>query len=855
MRVSGILLLGFLLTNCTRSMDTAERVSLDLSSFTKGGLSAQSTDAELEINFIAVNVTVDGVLHASCKLDPEFSPFWTGGCLANPAFPGQPEKGVEFQNVPLGNALVQVLLVAEESEDDDGGDGGDGELFKYAQGEKVLSDGDNPMLLEVKVAESTSDREGNAAGRYGTSFTGRMALQYKPEKGEPMTVFFLDMFAGWFNLYLLDGVPLQYTMVDEAGNPIDTLFGGPVGMDSPQFNSASAAVMTYESPEAYFGGGDSDDPEFQVLGFWDSSGNPASGVTVCYDSTTAFSDYATTDNAGNNTLTWPNDFTINAPAGSCGMSLPLVDAGQMNISGDLVLHSEGGDSPLFRGPFRLFQTPAMEPDFLYAEASGTQVDLNWEYLPGVLGADGLKGISVFYSTTYRGDLSREFEGAEGLNCYEFEKPASENGRFIDPDTGLSHFTRVDFANNTENVSFDAGVEMANKGLVVVCPRRAAPGAASGRAQYYSSAVGAGVRPAPAVSLEITGTNELVYPYLNDDSCTAFEVHSKDVNGNLGALPVQEGEHYTVTLSSANGNFYEDPFCTTGTSTLAMNYSGAKVWYRINLTPPQTVNPSVATHPMETVTLTPDTWSGLSTTVTSPAAYGFYIDTADEIANSLECVPVMVGHVDINGVPLNAGAVTVNLNSSEGYDIHAYWDDYCMSGPDNVAPMESGKSYAFFFVAPNTGGAEVTDTMTTTHDRILGQITDASFDIDYVRPPDANYMRVETSESFDSGANYCYAVYLTTYIPGDGGQSPNVYPGENLLYDLSATGPGNMTFFDNSSDCSGNANAITQITQTTGDLEVEVYLRVDSSGSYQLEVDELNVGGEFNFDMNITVTDP
>lgn len=826
MRVLGIVVLGFIVSSCTRDMDKAESVRLDLSSFTKSGLSAQSTST-LEINFIAVNVTVDGALQASCKFDPEFSARWTGGCLAHPDFPNNPTAGVEFPSVPTGNALVQVLVVGEESDSSNGGGGG--EVFKYGEGTAPLtSSGSNPVIVNVKAAEATEDREGAVAGRYGTTYTGRVALQYVPDTGNPMTVFHLDMFAGWFEIFLLDGVPLQYKMIDDPEGR--TLFGGKVAIDSPQWYGGDPSVLGFSHDTIYFEDGEQEGGEFNAIGFWTEDGAPDTSASICYDNTATYADYKYTDSLGVNTLSWPNDFVVTGGSGTCALSYPLVDSSQMKIGGELILNSEGGDNSLFRGPFRAFLTPQGKPDMMYAYASGTELTVQWEYLPGVTSSPKYKGVSIYYTNTYEGDISREFEGAEGLNCYSLES----DSKFV------GHFERYDVFGSAESVTFDAGVELANKGLVLACPRRSDE--ALGRDRYFNIAVGSGVYRAPATSLKIQGLAGVPYPHINKYACTALEVVGLDDNDLRGELKSDDGD-YTVSFSSAIGAFYEDPSCGTQSGTLDMENGYDLIYYKATITGAAGIG--VHTDPSETEAL-PSDYLNVSVVTTSPAD-GMLLYATDYIW-STQCIPFLFAIVDADGVPTSHGAdVTVTLSSSQaGGTFWADYDSYCQSSQMNSNNIYNGDTYGVLNYKPG-GVASGSETVyVSTSQGVL--TNDDIYEVEVARPPNASYMRLETMDPYYGSGSTCHSMYIATYIPGDGGQSPKVYPESTLNYAISATGSGTMTFYTDSGCTSSTSN----FSQSNTQAEVPVYFKVTSTGEYNIDVTESSVGGQFNFSTSLDV---
>ncbi len=833
MRSTGILILGLLISSCTRSVEKAESVRLDLSSFTKSGLNAQSTST-LEINFIAVNVTVDGVLKASCKLDPEISNFWSGGCLAHPDFPGDPTAGVEFPDVPIGSALIQVLLVGEEPESSTGGasstnEEGGGEVFKYGEGTAALSNGNNPVMITVKAAETTEDREGFVAGRYGSTYTGRVALQYVPDSGNPMTVFYLDMFAGWFEIFLLDGVPLQYKLVDDPEGR--TLFGGKVAIDSPQWHGGESSILNFSHETVYFSDGDSQGGEFGALGYWTEDGVPDTSSSVCRDNTAVFSDHQYTDMYGVNTLSWPNDFAVSGGSGTCTLAFPLVDSSLMRIGGDLILNSDGGDNPLFRGPFRTFLTPQGEPDLMYSYASGTELTVQWQYLPDVGAASELKGVSVFYSNTYAGDISREFEGAEGLNCHRLE---------VDPQFA-GHFERHDVFGSVESVTFDAGIEMANKGIVLACPRRSDE--ELGRDRYFNTAIGGGVYRAPATQLKIQGLAGTPYPHINQNVCTALEIVGLDDNDLKGELNSDDG-YYTVSLSAAQGNFYgSDPSCVSFDNTLNLENGYDFIYYKSTITGPAGIG--VHTHPSESNILSSGYMNVNVTTIS--AADGMLLYGLDDIW-STQCIPYLFAIVDADLVPTTYGSdFDVTLTSDQaGGTFWADYDSYCQSSSFNSSTVYSGGSYGVLNYKP---GGVVSGSITVAISTSQGELSNEdTFEVEVSRPPNASYMRLETMGPY-YGSSTCHSMHITTYIPGDGGQSPKVYPENTMTYNMSASGPGTMTFYTDS----GCTTATSSFSQSSTQAEVPVYFKVDSTGSYSVNALEPNVGGEFNFNTNISVS--
>lgn len=805
-------LLGSLLTMiaCTREISERSQVTFDLSSYQKSDLGSQSVTKE--IDFVAINVSGGGMPRIVCRFDERNGTYsWVGPCRGSTDNPLQ----VTIDNVPSGSdRLVQVLVIVDEF---DSSTNRESERFNYGELKTALKGGDNLLSITTTAAPAVTNMDGGAEGRYlfsdGTGYTGPVALEFRPPSGSsPMEIFQFEMFSGWFNIFLMDNVPLQYKMLNNG----QYLFNGPVTQTASTFNPGNSAVVRFVGPPTY-SSYENRLGRMHSIGFW-INGAPDTSKTACRDNTSKNSNYDYTDVGMSSYLNWPASFSISGGT-SCGLSDPLVSSATIRIGGDLVVQTEGGgDGYLVRGPYQKYKMTNGQYGFVQGTVSGTQLSVAWKYLPGVTASSQFAGSTVFYSSSFDSEAGRDLERTEGFDCSQL------------PGMGFTSFS-VSGTSETATIS-GVSSNLTDGGFVVVCPRKS-------DGTHFRSVVGGFITRAPATQLAVTGPG-MTYPYLNQNACTPIAIQALDANGNPGDLGLGNGNLDPVTVSfsyTGYGQFYEDPSCLSATQTLSMWDSMTPSYFKATVTG-GFMGVSVATMPGESLTLTPGYWTS-SVTVAQQEA-GWMILGPEKLYTSTMCEEYSVALVDANAVPTVSGTsdYTVSLSSNQAGST-IYGGGACMSGAGNPMDVTMGNTNARFGFKPGPT-AMSNSALTTTH--LPSLLSNDVLNLSILAPPPAEYMYV--NHSFSSS---CDPIQISTYAMSQPGKpSIPAYPTSAITYSfMSAV----LTFHANSTDCGGNVNPLNSITQSTTETNKNVYVRCWSSGSASFTVDA--PGDDFDGIVNIT----
>jgi hypothetical protein len=190
-------------------------------------------------------------------------------------------------SVPRGdNRLLQVLAVYKSSANS-------AMVFYYGDITKSLSaDKETAEIPVYSMGGAQQTISGRISGRYFNSPTGGptadLAMKFNPGNNKPkMLIERTTMFNGWFSVFALSNVPLEYEL---QPGPLQTaselLFGGPVHLGMPAFDPAEtiggtsaadadrrvrAAVPYHLRGETSSGGTLSfsgEEAEYYVWGFW-----------------------------------------------------------------------------------------------------------------------------------------------------------------------------------------------------------------------------------------------------------------------------------------------------------------------------------------------------------------------------------------------------------------------------------------------------------------------------------------------------------------------------------------------------------------------------------------------------------
>lgn len=195
----------WLVCSCSGKKSTS---SIEISFQSKSNSSQSITASDIDI--LIVNVSGPGiqqtiVAQKECHED---------GVLCN---------SITVDNIPTGSArLIQLLVVTKESDD-----GTQGSSILYGDSVKELS-GETSVPIQL-VEKASFDNEAELSGRYipkaghslsGKFLTGAVDVSVSVDPNKPsMTIGTAEIFAGWFNLFVLDNVNFKFhfTGWDENG--------------------------------------------------------------------------------------------------------------------------------------------------------------------------------------------------------------------------------------------------------------------------------------------------------------------------------------------------------------------------------------------------------------------------------------------------------------------------------------------------------------------------------------------------------------------------------------------------------------------------------------------------------------
>ncbi|MBK7892621.1 MAG: hypothetical protein IPJ84_17775 [Bdellovibrionales bacterium] len=311
-------------------------------------------------------------------------------------------------SVPKGSdRLIQVLAILQDV--DTAASGGDGDspmTFYYGDTIRPLSQTAEAVDITLLNQGTSGTSQGSVSGRYfdglGTP-TDMLDMLYNPGSGRPeMIVDTGYIFSGWFHIFALKGVPFTYRMRNRG-----TILFQQV---TPDTMPTSARVGRATVPPAYrnqYSNGSivgrvATPERFAVFGLF---GSAASGSgKACFDTTIAqMSDLYTSSTVGD-TSTVQYDPSSGAAgelqvAGGIGHSVDdQCPAGSGDFGVDhITIRKQNlnyGDSPIGnRGPFRGIVSGSHQ-NFLNTTLSGSDLQLSWDYLPGVI-ANGVDGVGIF----------------------------------------------------------------------------------------------------------------------------------------------------------------------------------------------------------------------------------------------------------------------------------------------------------------------------------------------------------------------------------------------------------------------------------------------------------------------------
>lgn len=404
----GLLLLG---TACTRNANT-EKVRLVIpygSTSSSSSLAAGDT-----LKMAIVNIQVPG---RPTPIVQEFD------FESNPVPWGTPLDLV-VNAVPAGQGyVIQFLGIFETS-------AGASMLITYGDATADVGVGTTTINIQATPA-GTATREGNVSGRFFTNAssgpTGTLVAYYNPPNGKPrMAVNKSSIVAGWFNVFVLDNIPMTHEVVESGTAIFSALTIGAPAL------TTGVQVVKMQTPSAYRKDQRNNVVEVrqivardQYLGFFKNSDSSItlSSYSVCYASNIQeglvglYGAY----NGATGKLSQP--VLYNSVAGTASDMRPIgggsavatysqystetscnpSSGNQLNFYHHRVNRDEAGYSGI-KPPFRLIDPYANYGGYLrQVYDSGTNsIKLEWNYLygagPGSGAVDGLD-ILTLYSTS------------------------------------------------------------------------------------------------------------------------------------------------------------------------------------------------------------------------------------------------------------------------------------------------------------------------------------------------------------------------------------------------------------------------------------------------------------------------
>jgi len=478
---------------CTRKSPPPVDVRIQLNSSQKVG--ALSVPAGYQLSHIVVNVRASDM---GVRL---FS--WSARCGDDCVLP--PPPYIEM-TVPSGSSrLVQYLGVYENEAGN--------LLMYYGETTKSLRSGTDEVIISPAQFGVASGLEGIVAGQYVTSVvsgkghgpTGRVDVIFRPPTGSaPLLIERAEMFDGWFAVFSLEGVPMEYVVTSTREKLMYQ--SAPLGFEAIKGDLSGNArpnVVHFVSPSQYWvsdgGGGGRRESHggHHLLGFFGPEAGSLSSPKACYPPSLTLSEFWNAEVSGGN-LSY-------CGTGPCTgqdikrLGLGGTSIGSCNIAGNafvseieydpIKLRNGKWDAVPFRGPFMHKTFSPISPcsgmgggtspsNSCHNEATGDNT-LEWAWLPGVLdGPNAISGAALFYKhyikkCEYDGPCTNEFR-ENSSDLYKCGSALLNAG-----------FTKgPDFGSAIESYNFNLPIAAGGNIKALLCPYREV----SGVRQYFGSAL-------------------------------------------------------------------------------------------------------------------------------------------------------------------------------------------------------------------------------------------------------------------------------------------------------------------------------------------------------------------------------
>lgn len=388
------------LVACSRSSDSSSSLLLSIP------MQNAKNETGKELEHVIINLRPGGVgLPLVRELeDHEIQSLYSNGYLQMVL-----DQNTLHQPLPKSsNLLVQYLGVFQ----------GDNEDLEFSYGDVYVNtsgSGDIPADITA-VSIGTSQKEARVMGRYFNSTTGgptgKMIAYFHPPTGSPrVAVMKKEIYNGWFEIFILDNYQARFSYEMESGEPVFT----EVHLGSPLFQVPSDHQLHLNYPVSYhFESNDmmveSVSEEEVIAGFFSSTAGPdLSNHKVCYVNTEEALKYSFADPALTQSLIFDADSTdaskVRILSGGVAESFVNVFSSNAACSFDsgsemALFHNHldhhGEDAFGIRGPFQIVEPLQQWEGFVKAHSvvGGNQIQVEWKYLPGVLGP-AVSGATIF----------------------------------------------------------------------------------------------------------------------------------------------------------------------------------------------------------------------------------------------------------------------------------------------------------------------------------------------------------------------------------------------------------------------------------------------------------------------------
>lgn len=548
----------FALIGCTRGSDRGSQITLSLST--------EPSQLSSNVGIIIINVTGPGFAPILYQWDHESSCVKGLPCVA-PA-------SVNL-SVPSGaDRLIQVLTVVE-------GAAGN-KQFSYADLKKSLQPGTTEVeLTPTKIGNATM--EAGVYGRYldqaNTGPTGKFDIRFKPLNGSPaMTVMTGHMYAGWFGAMVLNGdARFDYYLNNR-------LLMSDMHMGSAALNVAGDRILKVSIPvhermreESGVHYKELEPAQKYFLGYF---GPLAGSRKVCYENGAAVDLNGAVQIGTSTPLQWRGNTTAVAADNSYASpemggfpdltSAPCTGMGTEFTSVLKFRHMQIGNGKDsmggFRGPFRMLPMAGSTDhlDAVIGSVSGSDVTLNWQWLPGVAEDPTFKGSAILVRQRGPNADSNDLYGmSDGVDCRRAQDKLGfiQYGQIIEKGTTTAQIT-IPGLSSANSRDFD----------VVVCPAMTDGSLPIGGVRFHGLEWGSG-GPSPgfAPALKIVGNSQTSSDLRGAPIGPGMRLFKSHVFNGSHRVVAQSGNHYLRIADVASAEIQVDDSAT---------------WLPISVTPKQ-----------------------------------------------------------------------------------------------------------------------------------------------------------------------------------------------------------------------------------------------------------------------------